>query len=414
MMRKLITAIAAVSLFLVPTAVARSDTLLDDYLDAPLSNVMAEGNGGVNPGFSTDPAFLNDLLNQARAQGVTPMRYKALLQQYWLAVASAKAGLDLDNWDPGRGLAANEQNLAKTFAYYQTLQREHPDFLWTGQGGMAGPSFAAGIMDVDLGRAVLGVREMRDVIVEIVGRLNEAAAPATAHLPEDVKAVLDVGSVITEQDIANFQVRVIGMSKHIYMDLIPQHEAFLGGGMEAIDEYNAAGLLDARAYRAWTDLATGEPDKVFEGNKDLLYREQYQAIGAQWDSARGYNHPVGRALTYLSTVAADPAIPGVIPPREASPLTLTAGSVTGEATADPQWHFQTPLPDFNWSVRDARWAYITEQMLPKYRHLKDHQPDVWMAALNTPMNEQIFEQRAFVRLPQMLRSMAATTQIQYY
>ncbi|CAM2984464.1 Tat pathway signal protein [Prescottella defluvii] len=417
-MRKLITGVVVAALMFAPTATATADTgpdpQLDLYLDAPLSNENAESNGGVEPSFSTNPDELGALLDHARARGVAPTRYRALLQQFWLATATRKAGLDLNDWDPARGLAANEHNLADTFRYYERLQLENPNFLWTGQGGMAGPSFAAGIMDVDLGRVVLDVRGARDAVAAIVGTLDDAAAPATANLPADLRAVLEVGAVVTADDIAHFQTQVIAMSKHIFMDLIPQHEAFLAGGMTAIDEYHAAGLIDENAYRAWQNLATGEPDKVAAGNRDLLYREQYQSIGEQWDTARNYKGAVGRALTYLSTVAADPAIPGVIPPREASPLVLTAGDVSGAATAGPQWRLQTPLPAFNWSDRDARWVYITEQMLPKYQSLKDTRPDLWRATLTTPMEQQIQDQRALSRLPQMLTSMARTTQAQFY
>ncbi|NLU82758.1 Tat pathway signal protein [Rhodococcus sp. HNM0569] len=385
-----------------------------DYLDVPRANETSEGNGGVVPSFSNDPEVLRPVLDAARERGVEPARYAGLLHQYWLTEATRAAGLDLANWDPTRGLAANEQNLAKVFTYYEKLQRENPDFLWTGQGGMAGPSFAAGIMDIDLGRVVLGVHEIRDVVAEIVQRVNDVAAPATANLPSDVQAVLDVGGSITAEDIAEFQVRVIAMNKHIFTDLIPQHQAYLGGGMAAIDEYHAAGLIDDAAYSAWQDIATGEPDKIVDGNAQLLYREQNQAIADQWDAASSMRQPVGRALTYVSTIAADPAIPGLVPPREASPLTLVASDLGGAEVDGPQWHLQTPLPAFNWADRDGRWAYITEHMLPTYRALKEQHPDQWMAALSKPMDQQILEQRALVRLPQMLRSMASVTQAQFY
>lgn len=415
---KLLAGALVAAVLVVPTTVAGADpaldAALDGYLDAPLSNENAEGNGGVVPSFSTNPDELGALLDRARSQGIEPPRYKALLQQFWLATAARKAGLDLNAWDPGLGLAVNQQNLMNTFSYYERLQLDNPDFLWTGQGGMAGPSFAAGIMDVDLGRAVLDVHQVRDAIAAMVGTLDAAAAPATADLPEDVRAVLDVGTVITAEDIAHFQTQVIAMSKHIFMDLIPQHEAFLAGGMSAIDEYHAAGLIDENAYRAWQNLATGDPDKVVDGNRDLLHREQYQAIGDQWDAARDYNGPVGRALTYLSTLAADPAIPGVVPPREANPLVLTAGDFTGGTADGPHWRLQTPLPAFNWSDRDARWQYITEQMVPTYRALKETQPQLWRATLSKPMQQQIDDQRALARLPQMLTSMARTMQVRYY
>ncbi|EME19581.1 hypothetical protein [Rhodococcus triatomae] len=412
-MRRALTAVAvvvSVSLGFGGTATAAPP----DLLDLPRTNENAEQGGGVNPGLPTDPDVLRSALDRARAAGVAPTRYAALLQQYWLTVATTKAGLDLDDWDPNRGLAANEQNLANTFRYYSRLQLENPDFLWTGQGGMAGPSFAAGIMDVDLGRAVLGVQGVTDAVAGVVGTLDDAAAPATANLPADLQALLDVGRTITAADIADFQVRVIAMSKHIFMDLIPQHEAFLAGGTAAIDEYRAAGLIDDDAHRAWQDLATGDPDRVVEGNMRLLHREQYQSIGDQWDRARENRGAVGRALTYLSTVAADPAIPGVVPPREASPLTLTAGDLTGVAEPGPHWRLQTPLPAFNWSERGARWTYITEQMLPRYRELKDTRPQLWHDTLAEPMDRQILEQRALLRLPQMLTSMGRTLHARYY
>lgn len=416
-MRRLLTGALAAALLLVPTTIAAADpaldAALDRYLDAPLVNENGEANGGVEPSLSTNPDELRDLLDRARSRGVDPTRYRALLQQFWLTTATRKAGLDLNAWDPNLGLAANRHNLANTFAYYERLQLENPNFLWTGQGGMAGPSFAAGIMDVDLGRVVLDVRAARDAIAAIVGTLDAAAAPATSHLPDDLRAVLAVGAVITAEDVAHFQTQVIAMSKHIFMDLIPQHEAFLAGGMAAIDEYRDAGLVDEAAYRAWQNLATGERDKVVAGNLDLLHREQYRSIGDQWDSARNYRGAVGRALTYLSTVAADPAIPGVVPPREANPLVLTAGHLTGTDAAGPQWRLQTPLPAFNWSDRDARWQYITEQMVPKYLALKETRPDLWRATLSKPMPQQIDDQRALSRLPQMLTSMARTLQPRY-
>lgn len=403
-----VAATTATTALLAPAGASASPAL-DKYLDAPRTNESAMHVGGVNPEFSTDPAELGALLDEARADGIAPKRYAALLHQYWLTTATSKANLDLNRWDPQLGLAANVGNLQNTFSYYEKLQRDHDDFLWTGQGGMAGPSFGAGIMDVDMGRVVLGVGQVRDAVAGIVATLDNAAAPATAKLNEDLQAILDVGHEITADDIAHFQVDVIGMSKHIFMDLIPQHEAFLAGGLDAIDEYYDAGLIDDRSMEAWRDLASGDPDKVVEGNKDLLWREQYQTIGDQWDTARNYKGSVGRALTYLSTVAADPAIPGLEPPREYAPLTLTATDLNLNGGAVANWHMQTPLPAFNWSERDARWKYIMDEMLPTYRGLKEHNPDLWRATLDKPMQQQFLEQRALIRLPQMLTSMARVT-----
>ncbi|MGW0017285.1 Tat pathway signal protein [Rhodococcus sp. NPDC003382] len=416
MKRLLATALTAVTLAVgasgTATAAPDLDAVLDldTVLDVPRNNLDSEHGGGVATDLSADPEVLRPLLDRARATGVDPERYAALLHQYWLAMAARNAGIDLNRWDPQLGLAANEQNLKNTFAYYQKLQREHPDFLWTGQGGLAGPSFGAGVMDVDLVGVVIGVRELRDALAQVTRTLDDAAAPAAAELPEDLRAVLAVGHTITPEDIADFQVRVIAMSKHIFTDLLPQHEAYLAGGLDAIDEFRRAGIIDDRAVRAWRDLATGDPELVVRGNAELLHREQYQSIADQWDATREARGPVGRALTYLSTFGADPAIPGVLPPREAFPLTLTAG----DPAVGPQWRLQTPLPAFNWSDRDARWEYITTHMLPKYRSLAQDRPAELAVALSKPMDQQFLEQRALNRLVPILRSAARTTQVQYY
>lgn len=384
------------------------------YLDLPLSGADGESNGGYNRSLPTDPDVLLPFLESARASGVSPTRYRALLLQYWLAVGARNAGIDLDDWDPSRGLAANEKNLENTFRHYTRLQLANDDFLWTGQGGLAGPSFAAGIMDVDIARVVMDVREARDIVAAMTGVVGDAAGPAFERLPADVRALLEVGPVITGADIAWFQQRVIAMSKHIFMDLIPMHEAYLAGGATAIAEFDAVGFLDDNARTAWAEIATGDADLVAAGNAKLLHREQHQSIGDQWDAVSGYKGAVGRSLTYLSTVAADPAIPGVRPPREISPLVIAlddAGARTapGAGDAAPGCRLQTPLPAFNWADRDARWEYIEGEMLPKYRWLKENDPARWRAALSAPMEWQIISQRAVLRLPQLLGSVASTT-----
>lgn len=59
---------------------------------------------------------------------------------------------------------------------------------------------------------------------------------------------------------------------------------------------------------------------------------------------------MGRVLTYLSTVAGKPAVPGVRAPGVFAPATVRA-EVGGRMLAP-----RTPLPDFNWADRGTRWA----------------------------------------------------------
>jgi hypothetical protein len=62
------------------------------------------------------------------------------------------------------------------------------------------------------------------------------------------------------------------------MDVASEHEAYLNGGLKAIDEMHDAGLLDSRTQRAWQNIASGEPARIEQGNADLAWHEQNQVI----------------------------------------------------------------------------------------------------------------------------------------
>jgi hypothetical protein len=54
------------------------------YLDLPLTNSDGELRGGVHPDLPTDLATLERVLAFVRAEHILPVRYAALLWQYWL------------------------------------------------------------------------------------------------------------------------------------------------------------------------------------------------------------------------------------------------------------------------------------------------------------------------------------------
>ncbi len=109
---------------------------LEEFLDLPLTGV-AEGvtRGGVHPRLPYDLGRLEALVSQARARGLAPKRYAALLYQLRLVQCTKESGIDLATWDPGTTLARCKPNMIKSYNYYRNFQLRHDELQWAGMGG---------------------------------------------------------------------------------------------------------------------------------------------------------------------------------------------------------------------------------------------------------------------------------------
>ena len=105
------------------------------YLDVPADNADGEMAGGVSTGMTTDVAELRAALDVVRAARVATERYSTLARQYWLAVGAENADIDLEQWEPARGLAANLDTVDKVYVNYLRLYNSHDGFWWTGMAG---------------------------------------------------------------------------------------------------------------------------------------------------------------------------------------------------------------------------------------------------------------------------------------
>jgi|GEM_PF-6651160 len=98
-----------------PSAESVTAEQLDAYLDLPMTNRdAAQGPGGVNEALPYDRDELAALLELAQQRGIDPVRYQALLWQYWLVDVTETAGIDLASWNPprrGRGQPAEPDRL---------------------------------------------------------------------------------------------------------------------------------------------------------------------------------------------------------------------------------------------------------------------------------------------------------------
>ncbi|MEV0251053.1 hypothetical protein AB0H76_30975 [Nocardia sp. NPDC050712] len=392
---------AAVGLGLTAFAPAGAAEPLDQYLDLPLVNRDAASSpGGVHPELPYDVAELRDLLDRARAQRVAPTRYAALLYQYWLVDVTNKAGIDLRSWDPRVGVQANRDNLIKSYRYYEDLQLAHRELQWAGMGGQVGADFGGGLLDFELMSTLYGVPGIAESARAVIGAVTQTAGPqAVDLLPSGLRALAEAGSAITPEDLHYIIGMILVMQKNIFSDLMPMHDAYVTEGLPALAEFRAAGLFGDDIMNAWRDVASGEDVRIAAGNAALLRREQDHVISRQWDETRAYKGSVGEAITYASGAAGSPSVAGVVPPREFHPVRVPFTMADGRPAL-----LTLPLPDWNWSVLDARWDYITTQLLPKYRDQVQNDWPALEAALRTPYEIQLESHRPFLNIPQLLDS----------
>lgn len=390
-----------------PVADAARD--VDRYLNLPLVNRdAAHGPGGIHPALPTDPAVLGDLLDEARARGVAPSSYRALLLQYWLADTTTAAGIDLRSWNPRAGVTANRGNLARSYQFYKNLQLRHRELQWAGMGGLVGADFGGGLLDFELATDVYQITRLAPVAHAIVGETNRALGPLFVDgLPKGLRSLARVGATITPADLRHVQAAILVMQKNIFTDLMPMHRAYVKGGLPALREMTDAGLFPTDILRAWEQIATGTPAGIAAGNARLLRREQGEVINAQWDAVRAYGGDIGEAMTYASTLAGSPSVAGVLPLRSYKPLRLTGTTVDHRTVT-----VTLPLPSWNWSVFDERWDYITHQLLPKYRSQVEHRWPALRRELATPSARQIEQHRPIWNLLPMMQSALNTLKVE--
>ncbi|UGT42478.1 hypothetical protein LTV02_03395 [Nocardia yamanashiensis] len=366
------------------------------YLDLPAVNGDGAGGGGLNPALPLDPAELRTALDQARAAGIAPRRYATLLHQYWLVTATRNAEIDLSAWDPNRGVTANSATFTQVYVNYLRLNNQHPDFYWVGLAGLAGGSFASGFFDMGDVSAVISVPGVHQLGGAVADLLRGTPAELLNLLPEDIRLLGTEGERLTAEDLIWYQTRLLIMQKHIFIDQVPMHEAYVSDGLAGVEEMYQAGVLDENAVTAWREIAAGTPAGRADAAVRMTDREQNQIIADQWDVTSAGRGVMGRVMTYVSTVAGKAAVPGVRAPGVFAPTTLTAGAMS----------LRTPLPDFNWADRDTRWNYITNDLLPRYLELCANEA-VARPVLAEPFSVKLANGRLLSRLPDLLADLTA-------
>ena len=356
------------------------------YLDLPLTNSDGELRGGVHPDLPTDLATLEHALALVRAERISPARYAALLWQYWVVRSTIDAGIDLTSWAPARGAEANKNAIFSVYTFYGKLFLAHPELQWAGMANMVGPSIAAGFFDLDA---------IPNIATLLADKIHTLPPEVRAELPQELTDLTRYGATLSPIDLHWFAAKLVAMQKHIFMDQASMHEAYLTGGITAIAEMRAAGLIDDNAVAAWRAIATGRSDLIREANTHLLSREQNQIVATQWNQMRHHHEPIGGMVTYAITLIGSVPIPGAKTPAQYSPLTIRTHQTT------PDLMLTTPLPSFNIADKTDRWTYITHDTLPAYQRILHDYPTEARHIITSPIKDRVTHERLGARWPQL-------------
>lgn len=330
-----------------------------------------------------DQAFDTGLLDQQKSE------YRDFLKNYWITKAMTAAGIDPATWDPAKGVDGNREIITKVYNYYGQLYLNNPDLKWAAMANMIGPSFAGGFYDLDL---------MRDVArgVQSAGKV----------IPEPMGSYLSTLAGLGDNELKYYETSLLAMQKEIFQDQGLMHQAYVDGGMAEIDRLSKAGVINTDSRNAWSDIDSGDPNRVAAGNKQLLWREQNVIIKDNYQQM--YDHPVtGPAVTYGMTLIGAPSIPGAktfgevfpikvsfeTPGPSNIPFTPFDNPLQGKVTVT------TPLPDGNIANQDARWALIEKDTLPAFNNLS---PEQTRAIVSSDFNERLESQRPTHNVPQIV------------
>ncbi|MBF6134767.1 WXG100 family type VII secretion target [Nocardia otitidiscaviarum] len=312
------------------------------------------------------PDAAKALLDEAVDTGKLNARsdfYRNFLTDFWQREALEQAGIDPAKWRPELGAEANRDTIVKVYQYYGHLFLDRPELQWAGMANMIGPSFAGGFFDLDM---------MADVARNADTTASNGGAVGT----------------LTATEVRWYETKLLGMQKAIFSDQAAMHEAYLTGGTTEIDRMLNAGLIDKNADRAWHQIhegyVRGDAALISAGNRDLLWREQWQIIANDYNEMR--ERPTGGLVTWGMTTVGAPSIPGAQSFPEVFPKMVDApGPIPGKIV--------TPFPDGNISYSDQRWELITRDTLPAYQHLLTEDPARARQIISSDFATRMDEQR---------------------
>jgi hypothetical protein len=265
------------------------------------------------------------------------------LRDRWRNKALQGARIDGSTWHPTCGIKENRQCVEGSYNYYGRLFLGYPCLKWAGMARMIAPCFYAGFEDLSALQ-----RGAQDVSTRWA--LSKDGVGADARWADRL--------------LGHYEDTFLHMQKKIFEDQAVMHEAYLTGGLTEIRRLYWARIIDRATLRAWRQIDTwyrrGDSELVDQGNRALLFREQFDIIDRFYAGLLLYEHRTGLVLTYLMTLTGAPSIPGARSYPEAFPVSLAVGSRLGTLKVG------TPLADGDIAVFAHRWKLTDEDTLPAF------------------------------------------------
>jgi hypothetical protein len=262
----------------------------------------------------------------------------------WKQRALNSAGIDNDQWQPSEGFKNNQQLVKNVYAYYTKLFNQNENLMWAGMAKLAGGTVLRGLRTSQHRIDASSIEEQYPSSLGMGGSSFRAAMSAQAGYAKVL------------------QSRFLKMQKSIFVDLAWQHQAYIEGGLPALEQAHQAGA-DV-PIGAWRDIASGKPERVKAGNRALLRREQGTILPRHYDA--------------IQDIADFDIIPSMMSARAKSPIP------GGKA-------FEDVLPEGDITVFQDRWKWIKTDMLPRYKGL----PSAYRRKLVNTSLEKLSRQKFF-------------------
>ncbi|MGP3971889.1 DUF2515 family protein [Streptomyces sp. 6N223] len=303
-------------------------------------------------------------------------------------------GIDSAAWDTSKGLSYNDDRIGRVYEYYADLFLRHPELQWAGMAKLAGGLVYAGMQDLHVLRRLNSDERLRWIAATMPG-MPPGMANALANA--------------SEEELEYYEDTFVDMQKQIFVDMGWQHAAYDRGGIAEMRRLAAAGQLSSEQLAAWEDIASGDPERIKEGNAALLRREQEIILQDDYDAMQ--DRPLGQAVTYMLGAISESPVPGGKPFRDVvndvevdlpDEIRIPVGLMPvpglpglGEIEIDTPdgIEFDSPLPTGNIADFDTRWQWISQDMLPRYQYLLEHDMEGLRDEVSRPLDERASDYR---------------------
>jgi hypothetical protein len=326
-----------------PYETANSSRLLEFQMNAAAAKLRFQRAAGIAPTAAAARPAAQNLTN--------------LTAEQWRARALTAAKIDPATWKPSAGFEANRENVKKVYAYYADLYNQRPELKWAGMAKLAGGTVYGGLEQSELGRKAAQVAATAATLTPAPGAGTAAEAAKTAY-----------------GEAQFLQTQLLDMQKEIFKDLAWQHQAYVEGGLPALEAAYQRGELDSDQMQAWRGIASSDDNQQWSGNTRLLYREQKVILDTGYEQIRSRvtSLNLSRFPPVSLPIDSGKMIAGAMSQMAESPI--PGGRSFREVTGD-----KTDITVFK-----DRWNWIKEDMLPAYRNLT---PERRTALVNQSLEE---------------------------